>query len=162
MNLLEINNIGQIDYIIRKVVKLVIINEAGYIHYTTNGLIGGGLEQSEDYTLAAHREALEEVGYIIELVRPLGTVIAYRDEPKLHYITEGYLAKIISKTVRTTDQPDEQDMQIHISNPTNTIEYFKKRIAVLTENPEGLVGDELQGRLFNSMTAAAFLREAIQ
>jgi hypothetical protein len=160
MNILEINNLGQKDYQDRVVVKLVIFDERRNVHYLENGLVGGGLESGENITAAAHRESLEEVGYKIEILKELGQVVAYRDILQKKYTTLGFTARILEKNTSATIQTDELDLKILVTSLSDAIKYFENKIADIEKNKELYTGDTYQSKLFNVMTALAFLGQA--
>jgi 8-oxo-dGTP pyrophosphatase MutT (NUDIX family) len=161
MNILQINNNGQENYSVRHVVKLVLLDQYKNIHYLGGGLIGGGLEDTEDFITAANREALEEVGYTIKIVRELGEVIAYRDILEKKYITKGFQAEIVSVGEKTTTQEDELDLKVLISPLSEASAYYESRIVDIESNKSELLAqsDMYQSKLFNAMTALAFLKK---
>lgn len=66
------------DYIDRKVVRCVILDlEKNLVLLFGNLFVGGGVEENETDEIAITREALEEIGAELKIVRPLGEIIAY-------------------------------------------------------------------------------------
>lgn len=163
MNLiLNANSTESTDYEIRNTTKAVVVNNEGKVLLFTYNLIGGGVDEGETFEGALHREALEEAGVEIEIVKPLGEVIAYRDFLKKKYVTKGFLCKVV-KTISepTTTDEAEKARPLLVENPQNSIARLKKQIADLEkENPEKYEGDTYQAHLYNQQTTLAFLIEA--
>lgn len=67
----------------------------GYSKYVETP--GGGVNDNEDFQLALKREVKEELGYIIEIIRPLEIVEDYYNLIGRKNINHYYLAKIINK-----------------------------------------------------------------
>jgi 8-oxo-dGTP pyrophosphatase MutT (NUDIX family) len=148
-----------LDYSDRKVVKIVVINQEGQILLFPHSLIGGGVEKDEADKDAIHREALEEAGIRVEIIEPIGEVIAYRDVLKLKYITHGYTCTYLETiSTPTTKQEDEQGMTPFWEEPDKSIARIKTKIRVLKEEgPSIHPGDSYQSKVYNCETTLAFL-----
>lgn len=160
--ILNKNLIEPSSYLERKTVKAVIINDYGNTLHLSSNLIGGGVEEGENYEVALHREALEEAGIKIEIIKLLGEVIQYRDVLKKKYIVYGYLCKFIN----ASNQPDSIDKialnsKIIWEKPQEAINRFQSEINILKNtDPNKFEGDMFQSKLYNRQMALAFLEEA--
>lgn len=95
MNLLTLNanKFEPENYSVRKTVKTIIPNENNEVLIFGSNLIGGGVEKGESDEDALKREALEEAGIEIEIIKPLGDITQYRDFLKKKYIITGYISR---------------------------------------------------------------------
>jgi 8-oxo-dGTP pyrophosphatase MutT (NUDIX family) len=163
MNLiLNANTTEPTDYEIRNTVKAVVVNNEGKVLLFTWNLIGGGVDEGETFEEALHREALEEAGMEIEIVKSLGEVVAYRDFLRKKYFTKGFLCKVVRTISEPTTTDDaEKARPLLIEKPEDSIARLEKQIDNLEkENPEKYEGDTYQAHLYNQQTTLAFLREA--
>lgn len=91
------------NYILRKSARAVLLNERGEISLQFVGkhnfykLPGGGVEIGESPEEALKREILEEVGCDIEIDKPLGVTIEYRNSQNIIHISYCFLCKIKGK-----------------------------------------------------------------
>ncbi len=165
MNLiLNANSTETTDYEIRNTTKGVVVNVEGKTMLFTYNLIGGGVDEGETFEEALHREALEEAGMEIEILKPLGEVIAYRDFLKKKYVIKGFLCKYV-KTVSepTTTDDAEKARPLLVENPEDSISRLEKQIENLEkENPDKYEGDTYQAHLYNQQTTLAFLKDAFR
>ena len=160
---LNANNEVPEGYEIRRTAKAVVIDGKGNSLVFRSSLIGGGVEDGESFEDALYREALEEVGAKVEIIKDLGEVVAYRDVLKKKYIVRGFLCKYIKKVQEPTIQdPDEvkrgaswERIEDTINRIENDIEELKK------QDPASYEGDYYQAKLYNRMSMLAFLKEAI-
>lgn len=126
-------------YTLRKAARAIIFNTNGEIaimHVTKDNyhkLPGGGVEEGEDLFEALKREALEEAGSKIEIEKPLGIIIEYRNEIKRLQISYCYIANVkgdIQNPMFTTEelsggfellwvQPEEAIHLLETDKPTS-------------------------------------------
>lgn len=150
------------DYTIRKVVRSVILDESGEnVLFFGSLLVGGGVEEGESDEDAMHREAMEEVGAKIEIIRPLGEVITFRDYLKKKYVVHGYLCKQVGDFVEpTTQDPEEHEEKKSWVNIKSGIQKLESEIEILLkEEPLALKDDLTQRRRYNRMISLTFLKE---
>lgn len=87
---------------LRITVKAVILNndnEIAFIGSRNNNIFllpGGGIEGAESLIEGLKREILEETGCRIKIVKELGITEDFRLKEGKHYVTFGYLAKVVS------------------------------------------------------------------
>lgn len=87
-------------YTLRKSARGVLLNESNEVslqfvaNHNYYKLPGGGVEIGETEERALKREIIEEVGCDIEIVKPLGITIEYRNSYDLLHISYGYLCKV--------------------------------------------------------------------
>lgn len=60
-------------------------------------LPGGGIEQGEDKLAAFRRECLEEIGWDIEVIAELGSIVEYRSEFSIIQTSYCYIGKVIGE-----------------------------------------------------------------
>ncbi len=152
------------DYETRNTTKAVVVDDDGKTMLFTWNLIGGGVDEGETFEKALHREALEEAGMEIEILKPLGEVTAYRDFLKKKYVIKGFLCKYI-KTIGepTTTDDAEKARPLLVENPKDSIARLEKQIENLEkENPDKYEGDIYQAHLYNQQITLAFLKEAFK
>jgi 8-oxo-dGTP diphosphatase len=152
------------DYLERRVAKAVIVNDEGLTLTQGPYLIGGGVEEGETFEQALHREAIEEAGIEVEIVRPLGVIVGYRDALKKKYFTQGYFCTYL-RTVSepTTTDTEELDQKLEWLPPEESIKRIESEIEMLKHADQGtFTGDEYQSRLYNRQMTLAFLKEAFK
>ncbi len=165
MKLLRIineNNFEPQDYTIRKVVRALIVDETSKkILFFGNHLIGGGVEEKETDEDALHREAMEEAGAEVEIIKSLGEVIAYGDYTKKKYIVHGYLCKLTAKLGKpTTLDPEEQKQKIQWLEIPLAINKLEDAIQLLSSQYKLISKDtSLQNQINNRKTSLIFLQE---
>lgn len=151
-----------IDYTTRLTVKAIVLDEESNTAIFSGLLLGGGVDDGETVEEALHRECMEEAGIVVEIIRPLGVVIQYRDEFKKKYEVHGFLARLIAgHGSPTTKQDDELGKTTEWLPIDEARSIFEKRISEL----EAITGKEVtkdsnQGKLYNTITALTFLNEA--
>ncbi len=93
----EMNNyrlrIAARGIIIRDDGKIAIQNKSNKNEFK---LVGGGMEENEDPTIAFQREALEEAGCEIEIIKELGITEEYKSLQNLKQISHIFVAKVIN------------------------------------------------------------------
>lgn len=149
------------DYSIRKVVRSLILDETETkILFFGSMLVGGGVEDGESDEEAIARETMEEVGAKVEIIKPLGEVIAYRDYLKKKYVINGYLCKIIGELGEstTTDLEEKKTEKTWIEIP-KAIEKLESEIQALITSPDPVKDDITQRRVYNRKTSLIFLME---
>lgn len=164
MEILKIinENQNQFDYKTRLTVKAIVLDESGNTAIFSELLLDGGVEEGETVEQVLHRECREEAGIKIEIIRPLGIVVQYRDILKRKYEVHGFLARLTGgHGLPTTEQVDEIGKTMEWLPVSEARSIFEKRITGLeTVTKEGLVDDAQQGKLYNTITALTFLDEA--
>lgn len=81
--------------VIRDDGKIAIQNKSNKNEYK---LVGGGMEENEDPTVAFKREVLEEAGCEIEIIEQLGVTEEYKSLQNLKQISNIFVAKVIKDT----------------------------------------------------------------
>ena len=90
------------DYRLRVAARGIVMREDGKIaiQYKSNKneykLVGGGMEENEDPTIAFKREVLEEAGCEIEIIEKLGTTEEYKSLQNLKQISNIFVSKVIN------------------------------------------------------------------
>lgn len=79
--------------VIRNDGKIAIQNKSNKNEYK---LVGGGMEENEDPTIAFKREVLEEAGCEIEIIKQLGITEEYKSLQNLKQISNIFVAKVIN------------------------------------------------------------------
>jgi len=159
---LNSNDFEPQDYTTRRTVKAVIVNEEGDTLHLSSNLVGGGVEEGESNEEVLTREALEEVGIKIKVLRSLGQIVGYRDALKRKYIIDGYLCEFIEIVGSpTTTDVAELNMKAVWEKPNEAITRFEKEVdTILRTDPDTFVGDVYQAKLYNRQMSLAFLRQA--
>lgn len=148
-----------IGYTDRETVKAVIINDNDEVLLFQGQLPGGGVESGETLNEALARECMEEIGATIEIMKPIGTAIAYRDELKLRYVFTGFICKLISQTTQTTTQDDEKGLVASWEDRTLAIARTEKEIQeVIAKGKEFFGLENYQRKIANRMAIVAFLK----
>lgn len=147
----------------RPTVKAVIMDENNNVLLFGRTLLGGGVEENEGFEEALKRECLEEAGLTIEIVKPIGMVIQYRDYIQKRYEVWGFLTRIVGEKVDpSTMQADEVGAQISWKPYQEACTALHERIQQLEALPvERRDGDAWQGKLYNYKTTLTFL-EALE
>jgi 8-oxo-dGTP diphosphatase len=151
-------------YTDRITVKAVIVNDVGETLRTQTNLIGGGVENNETDEEALHREILEETGMQVEIIKPLGQIIAYRDHTKQKYIYNGYLCRYVSQVSHPTTT-DEKELKTKLiwSSPEDAINYFTGRVEEYKNTDQSMYPEGTHEiRTSNQLMALNFLKEAFK
>ncbi len=90
--------------------RLAVLHVANDNHYK---LPGGGIEPGEDKAQAFKRECLEEIGFNVEVLSELGSIVEYRSKNSMIQTSFCYTAKIIGEQqeITLTDQEKEGGFQ---------------------------------------------------
>lgn len=150
-------------YELRKTAKAVVIDGNGNSLVFRSSLIGGWVEEGESWEEALHREAMEEVGAEIEIIKSLGEVVAYRDALKRKYVVCGFLCRYVRKTDEPLLlDPDELQQPASWEKIEDTIARIESDIEELKkQSPDSFEGDTYQAKLYNRMSMLIFLKESL-
>ncbi len=152
-------------YAERRTVKAVVVDDKGKVLTFGPHLLGGGVEVGESDEQAIAREMLEEAGIEVEIIRPLGRVVGYRDAIRKKYIVDGFLCKYIRKlsTPTTTDEDEIGRESLWHNSTEKAIQYVAEEVKKVQQTDKASYeGDGYQSRLYNAQTALAFLKEAFK
>ena len=92
--------------VIREDGKIAVQNKSNKNEYK---LVGGGIEENEDPSLAFQREVLEEAGCDIEIVKHLGTAEEYKSLQNLKQISYIFIGKVINDEHKLNLTDKEKD-----------------------------------------------------
>lgn len=159
--IINANNFEPDNYALRLTAKAVILNEKNEILLFPNFLIGGGVDKGETIEDGLRRECMEEAGVSIDILKPLGVVIQYRDELKKKYEVHAFIVRKVGDFVtRTSTQDNEQDRHPIWRTFDNAIKYLEEFIKNLENSQEDRSKDTYQGRLYNAKTHLFFIKKA--
>jgi 8-oxo-dGTP diphosphatase len=160
LGILNANTEEPTNYALRKTVKAVVVNKEGNVALFSGNLIGGGVEEGETNEQALHREALEEAGMEIEICKPLGEVIQYRDVLQKKYVVHGYACNYVAITATPTLEPEERGMKISWMTKKEAISLLESEINALKNANSALYpGDMYQSKLYNRIMSLTFLKQ---
>jgi len=120
---------------IRRAARTVILNDKNEVimvhsqKFDYYKIPGGGVEDQESITDAVKREALEETGYKIKVIKPVGMIIEYRSKIKLAQISYCFLSHTIGKQKRpqfTDSENSEQFSSVKIKSINQAMRLMKK------------------------------------
>lgn len=98
----------------------IIINDSGKIAILFKQkkeeykLVGGGIEQQEEPMIAFCREALEETGCKIKIIKNLGTIEEHKSQDNFKQISFVYVANVIEDTKETHFTEQEIGEQVKL------------------------------------------------
>lgn len=90
------------NYRLRVAARGIVIRDDGKIAIQNKSnknefkLVGGGMEENEDPTVAFKREVLEEAGCEIEIIEKLGITEEYKSLQNLKQISNIFVAKVVN------------------------------------------------------------------
>lgn len=147
---------NSIAYTDRPTVKVVIWRGDEVLVLNKGLLPGGGVEPGETDTQAIERELLEELGIKVTNVREIGEVIQYRGYIQQKYIIHGYEAEFEEFVSSPTPQDaGEAQFQLHWMTREAAIQYVSESITIVESVV--MLGDAVQGRLYNLKTSLALI-----
>ena len=120
---------------IRRAARTVILNEKREVvmvharKFDYYKIPGGGIEGQESIIKAVQREALEETGYRIKVIKPIGLIMEYRSKIKLLQISYCFLSHTVGKQKKpqfTGSEKAERFEPITIKNVSQAISLMKK------------------------------------
>ena len=90
-------------------------------------LVGGGIENNEEPSIAFKREALEEAGCEIDIVKKLGIIEEYRGFLNLKQISHVFVANAINNinTLNLTEKEINEGAKIIWINPKDALRMLK-------------------------------------
>ena len=101
------------DFRLRKAARGIVIREDGKIAIQNKSnkneykLVGGGIEGDEDPKVAFKREALEEAGCEIDIIKEIGITEEYKSLQNLKQISNIFIAKVI-KDIHALNLTDKE------------------------------------------------------
>lgn len=153
------------DYMERPTVRCVIFDEdKKNVLLFGSLLVGGGIEEGESDEEAIIREALEEAGAELEILKSLGEIVSYRDETKKKYVSRGYLCKYVRKVSEpTTTAEDEINVKADWYGVDETINRIQSEIDEILEKGGEYFGNDLfQTKLHNRRVNLDFIKEGLK
>jgi hypothetical protein len=104
---------------------------------------------------------MEEAGVNINIIKPLGTVIQYREFLKKRYEVHGFMVIATGAIAQpTTLQEDEIGKKVRWMKLADARNLLEDKIQSLKEfDPKNTTDDNYQGKLYNSLTTLTFLNE---
>lgn len=147
---------ASIEYIDRPTVK-VIVEDKGKILILNGGLLpGGGADYGESDLEAIYRELTEELGATVSEIRPLGTIIQFRNILSRRYVITGYVASLNAFNKETTPQDEGEAAFVpQWVSFDDAKKIIKKSITEVSQ--KDMSDDANQGRLYNLMTSREFI-----
>ncbi len=152
-----------VGYQDRPTVKAVVMDEGQkQVLLFSGSLLGGGVENGETDEEALKRECLEEAGISIEIIKPLGTVIQFRDILKKRYEVHGFLVRHLEKLSEPTDMNEGKKRRVLLwRSIPDAISMLKTSIESIEQIREAeSFDDSSQARLYNAKMALIFLEQA--
>ncbi len=153
-------------YVDRVTVKAVIVDSRGNMLTFGPMLVGGGVEEGETLEEALHREAQEEVGAEIKIIKKLGQTFAFRNLNKERYVTHGFLCEYVREiSAPTTTDEVEASIRPIWASPGETLARLASEIEELQNGGIDEVSssesiDYHESRIYNRSMAMHFIRLA--
>lgn len=150
-----------IKYTDRPTVK-VVIRRGDEVLVLNKGLLpGGGVEAGESNMQAIERELLEELGVKVVNIKEIGEVVQYRNFIQKKYLIHGYEAEFKDfASLPTPQDSGEAQFQLHWMSLEDAIEYVSGSVEMVKSVV--MLGDAVQGRLYNLMTSLALLTDLMK
>ena len=100
----------------------------------------------------------------LEIIKPIGEVVAYRDALKKKYVVHGYLCKHVGDPQKpTTTDPEEQATKTEWVEISTAVKRFQNQIDLLMRDVTlPITDDSLQSRIHNYTTSLTILKEAFE
>ncbi len=146
-----------LSYEDRPTVK-VVIRRGDEVLVLNKGLLpGGGVEPGETNVQAIERELREELGVSVKNIQEIGEVVQYRDFIQKKYSIYGYAAEFGAFVSDPTPKDNgEAQFQLHWMTKEAAIAYVSGSIAMVESVV--MLGDAIQGRLYNLMTSLTLVK----
>ena len=112
--------------VIREDGKIAIQNKSNKNEYK---LVGGGIEENEDPSVAFKREVLEEAGCEIEIINQLGITEEYRSLRNLKQISNIFIAKVVKDlhTLNLTEKEKSEGAKLLWVEPREALVVLRDR-----------------------------------
>lgn len=107
--------------VIREDGKIAVFNKSNKNEYK---LPGGGIEGEENPEIAFKREAMEETGCEVEIIKELGTTEEYKSLNNFKQISYVYVAKVIkdTKQLHVTEKEKDEGAKLLWETPQKALE----------------------------------------
>lgn len=111
---------GARGIVIREDGKIAVFNKANKNEYK---LPGGGIEEKEEPETAFKREALEETGCEVEIIKCLGTIEEHKSLDNFKQISYVFLGKVTkdTKQLHVTDKEKDEGAKLLWETPENAL-----------------------------------------
>lgn len=111
--------------VIREDGKIAVFNKSNKNEYK---LPGGGIEGEEKPEIAFKREALEETGCEVEIIKELGITEEYKSLDNFKQISYVFVSKVIrdTKKLNVTDEEKEEGAKLLWETPQRALELITK------------------------------------
>jgi 8-oxo-dGTP pyrophosphatase MutT (NUDIX family) len=146
-----------LSYEDRPTVKVVIRRGDEFLVLNKGLLPGGGIEPGEKSEQAIERELREELGASVKNIQKIGEVVQYRDFIQKKYSIYGYEAEFDGfVSAPAPKDAGEVQFELHWMTKEAAIAYVTE--SIITVESVVMLGDAIQGRLYNLMTSRELLK----